>query len=463
MERKSIPINVARQLWASCGGYCENPHCNKFLFASVEEEVISLANIAHIIGHGVNGPRSEHELAEVIDRDGLDNLIMLCLDCHKIVDELEIKFSVETMSGWKADHERKVKQLFNIPDIKDERELLIEVSKLLDINEVIFRENGPYSQKVLEGDSGDAITVWRRRCLDTILPNNRRIVDLIKKNGRNFSYPWDVYREMQVYEVHVDAFQDNCLLGQKVNDYKLFPVEFDHFVKTKLGIKMPPLEVRCGEELEFRWNQILTFINRFFANHDFISQMEKLNLATMSVTLRDGRVLKVFVTNTYYFTEYTFNKVMAVDPQVKVIICSCPAGCYAESAKQLCIERGVGLFMIGEFMGALHKTGEDFLNYLLRAEKEERVSRFKRLFQNANFPKGLQIYLFGSFLRRKLYRDIDVAVVYSNDLAKEAIERTVRMMKTETRQELLDLIICSSNEFSALQLKHDNLTQVYVS
>ncbi|WP_084286558.1 nucleotidyltransferase [Halomonas halodenitrificans] len=465
MARKAIPVNVARQLWAGCGGYCQNPSCNRFLFATVGDDSVSLANVAHIIGHGENGPRSDHKLAELIDRDGLDNLIMLCLECHKVVDELEKKFSVEAIRIWKSDHERKVREFFNIPRVTDERELLIKVSELLDENGAIFREYGPYSQRVLEGDSGDALIIWRRRCLDTILPNNRRIVNLIEKNKRNFPYPWDVYRPMLNYKLHVDAFEDNCLLGQKVNDYKLFPVDFDHFVKTKLGAEMPPLERRGEEELEFRHNQVSTFINRFLANHDFIAQMEELNRATMSITLKDGRELRVFVTNTYYFTEYTLEKVMAVDPQVEVIICSCPAGQYAEDAKQLCIEHGIGLFMFGEFMGALRKTGEHFLNYLLRSEREDRINSFKRPLECTNLPKGLQVYLFGSYLRRKLYEDIDAVIVYSNFQAKDAVERVSGTLKSGLGEQAqkIDLTICSTAEFSALKLTNDNLTKVYAS
>jgi hypothetical protein len=80
MSRKSITTNIIRKLWAQCGGFCQNPSCNKYLFAGVEDDVVSVANVAHIIGHGTNGPRSEHELANYIDKDGIANLIMLCLE-----------------------------------------------------------------------------------------------------------------------------------------------------------------------------------------------------------------------------------------------------------------------------------------------------------------------------------------------------------------------------------------------
>lgn len=42
---------------------------------------------------------------------------MICLECHKIVDELEDKFSVEQMQAWKTDHEMKINSLFNFPQI----------------------------------------------------------------------------------------------------------------------------------------------------------------------------------------------------------------------------------------------------------------------------------------------------------------------------------------------------------
>lgn len=465
MNRKSIPVNTARQLWAQCGGYCQRPTCNKSLFASVGDDTVSLANVAHIIGHGANGPRSEPELAEHIEKDGLGNLIMLCLECHKIVDELERSFSADQMRGWKADHSKKIRALFDLPRITDECELLIQVNDLLEENAAIFKEYGPYSDRAINGDSGDTLTIWRRRCLDTLLPNNQRILDLIEKNKRNFPYPWDVYREMLGYKLHADAFKDNCLLGQRVNDYKLFPLEFDHFVKTKLQINVPPLETRRDEELEYRANQIRTFIERFLANHEFIEQMEELNIATFLIDLKDGRTLRAFVTNTYFFTEYTFDKVMAIDPEVDVIICSCPAGTYANSAKELCIENDIGLFMLGEFMGAIRKNGDEFLNYLLRAERDDRIRTLSKPLQSAKLPRGLTIYVFGSYIRRKLYRDIDVMLVYADTTSRQAVEEAEKVL-TSTRSHsssAFDFTVCSSSEFEKLRFAHDNLTKIFPS
>ncbi|HSH73210.1 MAG TPA: hypothetical protein VK974_09155 [Methylophilaceae bacterium] len=461
--RKSIPLNTARQLWAQCGGFCQNPACNKLLFLHIGENSVSIANVAHIIGHGSSGPRSDHELAEYIDTDGIDNLIMLCLDRHKAIDELEKAFSVEEIQSWKTEHAKRIRALFSVPNIKDERELLAEVNDLLDINGAIFRECGPYSENVLGGLGGDGLKVWKKRCLDTILPNNQRIIALIENNKRNFKYPWDVYPQMLQYKIHADAFQDNCLTDQKINDYKLFPRSFDYFVKTRLGIDSPPPEIVAKEELELRHNTVETFIKRFLADHSAIASLQELNRGTMLVELRDGRTLKVFVTNTYYFTDYTLDRVLEVDPAVDAIICSSPAGQYSYSAKQECVNRDIGLFMLSEFMGAIHKSGDQYLNFLLKADREYRIDSLKRLCKEAKPPTKVRVLVFGSFIRRYLYQDVDLMIVHEEptDTAKLKLFESELEGQTQKRFGGSDINVTSAREFATLKLKYDNLTQVY--
>jgi len=387
---------------------------------------------------------------------------MLCLECHKIVDELEGQFSVEQLLAWKEDHAKRISSLFNVPTIKDEHEFLIHVNELLDINAAIFKEYGPFSDKVINGEAGDALVIWRRRCVDTILPNNQRILDLFEKNKKQLPYPWDGYWQMLGYKMHADAFRDNCLLGQRVNDYKLFPPEFDHFVKSKLEIDTPPLVARGEEELEYRSTQIETYINRFLANHNFIQHMEKLDVANMVIDLKDGRTLRVFVTNTYYFTEYSFERVLIIDPEVDAIICSNPSGRYSASAKELSITKGIGLFMLGEFMGALRLKGDDFLNYLLRAEQEDRVRDLKEALRSETLPGSLTAYVFGSYMRKKVFGDIDVMIVYSNEESRKAVASFQSTLKTgkDFASAHFDFTVCSVQEFEALKLQHDNLNRI---
>lgn len=423
---------------------------------------MSLANVAHIIGHGKTGPRSDHEIAEFIERDGISNLIMLCLDCHKIIDELENRFSVEEIQDWKANHTRRIQANFSAPNFGTEEELLREINDLLDENKLIFNEYGPYSNKAIEGNAGDTQKIWRRRCLDTILPNNQRIIDLIERNKRNFGYPWELYREMLLYKIHADSFRDNCILNEKVNDYKLFPPEFDYYVKRALGLPIQKPEIRPQEEVEYRHNTISTFIERFLANHSFIKNMEQWNRAIFSVLLRDGRALKVFVTNTYYFTEYTFDKIMTIDPNIDAIICSSPYASYSIEAKERCISEGIGLFSLREFMGAIRKQGQDFINYLLKEERDERVQYFSSILGKTTLAHKYKFYLFGSFLRYKVFQDIDLILIYNGDYSAQDIESVIKEINSRCKQykTVLDFTICSEKEFANLTLDHDNKIRV---
>lgn len=468
MSRKNIATNIARQLWAQCGGFCQNPNCNKYLFATVGEHMVSLANVAHIIGHGKSGPRNEHELADYIDKDGIANLIMLCLECHVIVDRLEQQFTVEQMQEWKADHAQKISSLFDVPQIRDEKDLLKKVNDLLIENKAIFEGCGPFSERALNGSSGDAFTIWRRRCIDTIIPNNQRIIQLIEANKKNFTYPWEVYRKMMDYKIHADSFRDNCLLGKKVNDYKLFPREFDTFIKHRLGLSVENREgreLRYKEEIEFRKATVLQYVERFLADHSFITRMKQLNIAMFDVDLKDGRSLRVFATNTYFFTEYTFEKIMVIDPGVDVIICSNPYGTYTRQAKALCIEHKIGLFTVRSFMGAIRKNGDEFLNYLLKDESYSRETHLKNVCSKLSIPLGFRVYVFGSYLRRELYNDIDIMLVYPVGANSELISSTEEEIKQAFKEnsslfDILDLTVCSEIEYKTMSFEDDNRTQI---
>jgi hypothetical protein len=192
--------------------------------------------------------------------------------------------------------------------------------------------------------------------------------------------------------------------------------------------------------------------------------MERWNRAIFTVSLVDGRILRVFVTNTYYFTDYTVDQILAVDPYIDVIICSNPYAVYSESAKRQCIHQEIGLFMLKEFMGAVRTTGDRFLNYLLNPDRDERIKRFKNALKNNGVLRNkCQVYLFGSFLRHQIFDDIDIILVYKTGFSNDKIA----IMKSEIINVFrgasykLDFIICSQDEFLKLNLDYDNRVKIF--
>ena len=462
-SRKSVPINTQRRLWADCGGFCQNPNCNKYLFVNIEDEIVSIANMAHIIGVGSKGPRKEHELADYIEENGFNNLIMLCLECHKVIDELEKNFSVESIQQWKRNHSGKIKQIFKIEYFSSERELLIEIDRLLEENQFIFNEYGPFSNLALFGEGGDTQKIWKRRCLDTILPNNEKIIEIIESHKNRFEYPWDIYRRLIEFKVHAISFRENCLFENKINDYKIFPLSFTKLAKKKLGIEINE-DYRAEEELEYRYDTVQKFIHQFLSNHHKILTMEEISRAVFAIEHKKGYRLRVFVTNTYFFTEYTYDKVIIEDPNIHAIICSNPYSSYTKEAKQRALNNNIGLFKLKEFMGALNFQGEKFLNFLGSDDRADRINYFvDRLQENELLYNKCNVYLFGSYLRKKIFNDIDLLLVYKNEVTSKEVDSLIEEIKRRLSDiaSKLHFQCCSVQEFPRLEINYNNKQRVF--
>jgi hypothetical protein len=102
--RKSIPDPVALS-----GNQCAFPGCTNAVTDQVApgEQPVTLAQRAHIVGVGRQGPRSrETPLAD--DIDAVENLTLFCGEHHRIVDANPRIYSVEVLAKYKADHEARM-------------------------------------------------------------------------------------------------------------------------------------------------------------------------------------------------------------------------------------------------------------------------------------------------------------------------------------------------------------------
>jgi hypothetical protein len=105
-ERKEIPAPVTNRLFALSGNQCAFPGCVNLVTEQVSsgEQPVTVAQRAHIVGVGRQGPRSRAtSLAD--DINAVENLLLLCGRCHPIVDRNPRIFSVEVLAKYKADHE----------------------------------------------------------------------------------------------------------------------------------------------------------------------------------------------------------------------------------------------------------------------------------------------------------------------------------------------------------------------
>ena len=107
--------NIARQIiWGKSAGRCEKAGCNQILYeSSITHNTLNEAQVAHIIPVSENGPRGEfwHLIG---NRDEIDNLMLLCPQCHKEIDSHPELYPVEVLKIMKQQHEERILCLTSI-------------------------------------------------------------------------------------------------------------------------------------------------------------------------------------------------------------------------------------------------------------------------------------------------------------------------------------------------------------
>jgi len=100
--RKYKPSTVKR-LHALSGNQCAAPNCTRELIARDGETIVS--KICHIEAASADGARWNADMDDD-QRRHFDNLILLCDECHCIIDnkENETKYPVALLKQWKKQH-----------------------------------------------------------------------------------------------------------------------------------------------------------------------------------------------------------------------------------------------------------------------------------------------------------------------------------------------------------------------
>ncbi|MDR0574807.1 MAG: hypothetical protein LBG96_12405 [Tannerella sp.] len=95
-----------KRLYGLSGNQCAAPDCDRVLIARDGMSITS--KICHIEAASGDGPRYNALMTDK-ERAHFDNLILLCDECHTIIDskENEGKYPVTLLKEWKKNHESK--------------------------------------------------------------------------------------------------------------------------------------------------------------------------------------------------------------------------------------------------------------------------------------------------------------------------------------------------------------------
>src|SRR3712207_4843249 len=91
-------------IWGRSGGRCAFPDCGRELVEEVTEsgKGVVLAQECHIVASSDAGPRADPTFPSA-DRDSYHNLMLLCLEHHKIVDDDPDTWNVDRLRRMKKD------------------------------------------------------------------------------------------------------------------------------------------------------------------------------------------------------------------------------------------------------------------------------------------------------------------------------------------------------------------------
>jgi len=113
-KARGVPALVRLFLFVEAGGRCEFDGCNKYLLEHhVTLTAGNFAEMAHIVAFQEDGPRGRGETRPA-DIHGSENLMLLCPECHKHIDDHPERFPVATLRKYKEHHERHIHHMTSL-------------------------------------------------------------------------------------------------------------------------------------------------------------------------------------------------------------------------------------------------------------------------------------------------------------------------------------------------------------
>lgn len=108
VSRTAIGERRTLLLYIRAGGRCEFRGCNKYLLKHpVTHTVDNYGELAHIVAYRPGGPRGTRHYRPA-DVHEIENLMLLCDECHKEIDRHPAQYPVALLRSFKREHEDNV-------------------------------------------------------------------------------------------------------------------------------------------------------------------------------------------------------------------------------------------------------------------------------------------------------------------------------------------------------------------
>lgn len=123
---RDVPDKNRLFLFVRAGGRCEFDGCNRYLLEHHLTKIDGIfAQMAHIWAFSPRGPRGRKRPGKTYVH-AVSNLILLCSECHKLVDDHHDQFTVSVLQKHKKAHEDRV---FMLTETKPDRQTIALIFK----------------------------------------------------------------------------------------------------------------------------------------------------------------------------------------------------------------------------------------------------------------------------------------------------------------------------------------------
>lgn len=211
------------KLFTDSAGFCQNPACNIGIFPEGFENFPHIAEMAHIFAATDGGARTNKELRKE-ERGAYDNIILLCANCHTLVDKTPEKHPAEMMTAWKMSHDLKRQKAFGSNKPESRADLHKLILPLLLENRMIHENIGPDNDYRFNPEASEA-NVWKERVRRTIIPNSLKIL-MACDTGLHFLTPLEI-ATLERFRFHVEGLIMKHLEAKNLPNSR-FPPEMEN-------------------------------------------------------------------------------------------------------------------------------------------------------------------------------------------------------------------------------------------
>ena len=122
---RGIPCGTQAMLYALAAGRCEFRGCNKLLLEHhLTRRAGNFAQMAHVYAFSKAGPRGKTR-GRPQDPHRLGNLMLMCPECHKQIDEAPHEFPVDLLKEYKHEHEDRIRHVGDLR--QDSRTVVLQL------------------------------------------------------------------------------------------------------------------------------------------------------------------------------------------------------------------------------------------------------------------------------------------------------------------------------------------------